>query len=77
VKIQTQPEMLAKACEMLLDKGESKVRNVALQTLEGHQRAIMGLMTVEAKYSNYSKCSVAVLNEITISGNLSRPQEIR
>lgn len=39
--------MLASACELFLGKSESQIRNVAQETLEGHQRAIMGNMTVE------------------------------
>lgn len=42
--------MLEKACEMFLGKTEREIQQVALETLEGHQRAIMGLMTVEVSY---------------------------
>ncbi len=48
VKVQGQnQEMLAAACQQFLGKSEAQIQNVALETLEGHQRAIMGLMTVE------------------------------
>lgn len=48
VKIQGQnQEMLMTACEQFLGKTESEIQNIALHTLEGHQRAIMGSMTVE------------------------------
>lgn len=48
MKVQGQSEeMLASACELFLGKSESEVRKVAQETLEGHQRAIMGNMTVE------------------------------
>lgn len=48
VKIQGQNrEMLATACQQFLGKTEAEIQNVALETLEGHQRAIMGCMTVE------------------------------
>ena len=48
VKIQGQnKEMLRTACELFLGKTEDEIRHVALETLEGHQRAIMGGMTVE------------------------------
>ena len=48
VKIQGQSqEMLASACELFLGKSENEIRKVAQETLEGHQRAIMGNMTVE------------------------------
>jgi len=48
VKIQGQnEEMLCTACEQFLGKSEEEIHNIALVTLEGHQRAIMGSMTVE------------------------------
>lgn len=40
-------EMLLAACEQFLGKTEDEIRHIALETLEGHQRAIMGTMTVE------------------------------
>ena len=39
--------MLSTACEQFLGKTEDEIHNIALVTLEGHQRAIMGSMTVE------------------------------
>lgn len=42
--------MLANACMQFLGKSESEIRMIALETLEGHQRAIMGNMTVEEIY---------------------------
>ena len=39
--------MLLAACEQFLGKTEDEIQQVALETLEGHQRAIMGSMTVE------------------------------
>jgi flotillin len=48
VKIQgSSKEMLESACELFLGKTEHDIERVALETLEGHQRAIMGNMTVE------------------------------
>ena len=48
VKIQGQnDEMLAAACQQFLGKSEEDVREIATETLEGHQRAIMGNITVE------------------------------
>lgn len=50
VKIQGQnKEMLAAACQMFLGKSESEIAQIALETLEGHQRAIMAHMTVEVR----------------------------
>ena len=66
VKIQGQnQEMLLAAAEQFLGKRESEVQNIALETLEGHQRAIMGSMTVEVSekklpfllYSLYKYCN--------------------
>jgi flotillin len=52
VKIQGQnEEMLLNACQLFLGKTEAQIRQVALETLEGHQRAIMGSMTVEVRLS--------------------------
>uniref|UniRef100_A0A2P2HZY7 Flotillin-1-like n=1 Tax=Hirondellea gigas TaxID=1518452 RepID=A0A2P2HZY7_9CRUS len=56
VKIQGQhEEMLLSACEQFLDKTEHQVHTVALETLEGHQRAIMGSMSVEEIYKDRKK----------------------
>jgi len=56
VKIQGQSqEMLAAACMQFLGKAETDIRKIALETLEGHQRAIMGTMTVEEIYQDRKK----------------------
>ena len=52
--------MLHAACQQFLGKTESEIRNVALETLEGHQRAIMGTMTVEEIYQDRKKFSKSV-----------------
>ncbi|EEB17629.1 Flotillin-1, putative [Pediculus humanus corporis] len=58
VKIQGQnEEMLTAACEQFLGKSENEIQNIALVTLEGHQRAIMGSMTVEEIYKDRKKFS--------------------
>lgn len=58
VKIQGQnEEMLLAACEQFLGKNENEIQNIALVTLEGHQRAIMGSMTVEEIYKDRKKFS--------------------
>ena len=54
--------MLLTACEQFLGKSESEIRDVALATLEGHQRAIMGSMTVEEIYKDRKKFSEQVFN---------------
>lgn len=61
VKIQGQNEdMLQAACQQFLGKSEEHIRQIALETLEGHQRAIMGNMTVEEIYKDRKKFSKAV-----------------
>ncbi|XP_054738083.1 flotillin-1 isoform X1 [Anastrepha obliqua] len=61
VKIQGQNEdMLLTACEQFLGKGEAEIQHIALVTLEGHQRAIMGSMTVEEIYKDRKKFSKQV-----------------
>nr|CAH8833849.1 unnamed protein product [Trichobilharzia regenti] len=56
----TNREMLAAACEQFLGKSENEIREIAQETLEGHQRAIMGNMTVEEIYKDRKKFSKAV-----------------
>ncbi|XP_068106529.1 flotillin-1 [Hyperolius riggenbachi] len=61
VKIQGQnKEMLAAACQMFLGKSENEVAQISLETLEGHQRAIMAHMTVEEIYKDRQKFSEQV-----------------
>merc|ERR1711863_244122 len=61
VKIQGQnEETLLAACEQFLGKTEDQIQQVALETLEGHQRAIMGSMTVEEIYKDRKKFSKQV-----------------
>ncbi|XP_064095788.1 flotillin-1-like isoform X2 [Macrobrachium nipponense] len=56
VKVQGQyEEMLLAACEQFLGKTEGEIQQVALETLEGHQRAIMGSMSVEEIYKDRKK----------------------
>lgn len=52
--------MLLAACEQFLSKEESEIQHIALVTLEGHQRAIMGSMTVEEIYKDRKKFSQQV-----------------
>ncbi|XP_014670279.1 PREDICTED: flotillin-1-like [Priapulus caudatus] len=58
VKVQGQnQEMLASACQQFLGKSEKDIMHIAHETLEGHQRAIMGNMTVEEIYMDRKKFS--------------------
>uniref|UniRef100_A0AAQ6IG58 Flotillin n=1 Tax=Anabas testudineus TaxID=64144 RepID=A0AAQ6IG58_ANATE len=61
VKIQGQnKEMLATACQMFMGKSEAEVAQIALETLEGHQRAIIAHLTVEEIYQDRKKFSEQV-----------------
>ena len=53
--------MLASACELFLGKSEAQIRNVAQETLEGHQRAIMGNMTVEVSISVWTLSNKSII----------------
>nr|ABO13866.1 flotillin 1 [Salmo salar]ABQ59662.1 FLOT1 [Salmo salar] len=58
MKIQGQnKEMLAAACQMFMGKLEGEI---ALETLEGHQRAIIAHLTVEEIYRDRKKFSAEV-----------------
>ncbi|XP_041964481.1 flotillin-1b [Alosa sapidissima] len=61
VKIQGQnKDMLATACQMFLGKSETQIAQIALETLEGHQRAIIAHLTVEEIYQDRKKFSEQV-----------------
>lgn len=61
VKINGQnTEMLRAAAEQFGNKTEDEIAQVAKETLEGHQRAIMGTMTVEEIYRDRKKFSDGV-----------------
>lgn len=57
--------MLLTACEQFLGKATIReIEKVALETLEGHQRAIMGSMTVEVNrklFNIQSSCAKELL----------------
>jgi flotillin len=52
IKVQSDTESIATASQQLLSKGKAEVMNIALLTLEGHLRAILGTLTVEEIYRN-------------------------
>lgn len=55
MKIQGQnKEMLATACQMFMGKSEAEIAQIALETLEGHQRAIIAHLTVEVGVLTFS-----------------------
>ena len=52
VKIRGDDVSIATAAEQMLSKSRDEIRHVALQTLEGHLRAILGTMSVEEIYKD-------------------------
>jgi len=52
VKIKGDDVSIATAAEQFLSMGVEQIRHIALQTVEGHLRAILGTLTVEETYSN-------------------------
>src|SRR5215218_5251915 len=52
VKVKGDDVSIATAAEQFLSKPTEEIKNVAMQTLEGHLRAILGTMTVEDIYQN-------------------------
>ena len=54
--------MLRAAVEQFIDKEEQEIEDVAMSTLEGHQRAIMGSMTVDEIFKDRKKFSSQVFD---------------
>jgi flotillin len=52
IKVKGDDVSIATAAEQFLSKGVEDIKNIAMQTLEGHLRAILGTMTVEEIYQN-------------------------
>lgn len=52
VKIRGDDVSIGTAAEQFLSKSTEEIKNVALQTLEGHLRAILGTLTVEEIYQD-------------------------
>jgi flotillin len=52
IKVKGDDVSIATAAEQFLSKGTDDIKNIAMQTLEGHLRAILGTMTVEEIYQN-------------------------
>jgi flotillin len=52
IKIKGDDISIATSAEQFLSKSTEEIKNVAMQTLEGHLRAILGTMTVEEIYQN-------------------------
>src|ERR1043166_3659352 len=52
IKVKGDDVSISTAAEQFLSKGTEEIKNIAMQTLEGHLRAILGTMTVEEIYQN-------------------------
>jgi flotillin len=61
IKIGSDDTSIATAAEQLLDKSPEDIQYVAIQTLQGHLRAIIGLMTVEEVYKDREAFAQKVL----------------
>lgn len=55
IKVRNDDVSVRTAAEQFLSKGEAQIRQTALQTVEGHLRAILGMMTVEEIYRERDK----------------------
>merc|ERR1719500_1183406 len=59
-------DMIIAACEQFGDKSDDEVTNICLETMEGHQRAIMGNMTVEQIYRDRKTFSTKVFEVASV-----------
>ncbi|MHB9130291.1 MAG: flotillin family protein [Armatimonadota bacterium] len=60
IKIRNDDVSIRTASEQFLSMGAEQVRQIALQTVEGHLRAILGTMTVEEVYRERDKFALRV-----------------
>ncbi len=60
VKIKGDDISIGTAAEQFLSKGTPEIQNIAMQTLEGHLRAILGTLSVEEIYQNRDMFAVKV-----------------
>lgn len=62
IKVRNDDVSIRTASEQFLSKGIEQIRNIALQTVEGHLRAILGTLTVEESYRERDKFAQSVQN---------------
>lgn len=55
VKVMSESSLVEAAAEQFLGRKETEIKQILLQTLDGHLRAILGTMTVEAVYQDREK----------------------
>ncbi len=60
IKIKGDDISIGTAAEQFLSKGTPEIQNIAMQTLEGHLRAILGTLSVEEIYQNRDMFAVKV-----------------
>ncbi|THD20873.1 Flotillin [Fasciola hepatica] len=60
VKVIREDKLLQAACEQFLGKKPSEIQHTILQTMEGHLRAILGTLTVEAIYRDRDQFAALV-----------------
>jgi len=60
VKVNSTTKQILKAAEQFINKNAREIENIFLQTIEGHQRAIMGTLTVEEIYKDRNKFATSV-----------------
>jgi flotillin len=65
VKIRGDDVSITTAAEQFLSKSTDEIKNVALQTLEGHLRAILGTLSVEAIYKDRDAFAARVADVAT------------
>jgi flotillin len=66
VKIGGDERSIRTAAEQFLGKTQEEIKHIALQTVEGHLRAIVGTMTVEEIYKNRDQFASSV-QEVAVS----------
>jgi len=60
VKVSKENALMRKAGELFISKDQDQIQDVLHQTIEGHQRAILGQMTVEEIYKDRKKLAQQV-----------------
>ncbi|MBI3071646.1 MAG: flotillin family protein [Deltaproteobacteria bacterium] len=60
IKVGNEVESIGTAAEQFLGRGKSEIMDVAMQTVEGHLRAIIGKLSVEEIYKDREKFTQAV-----------------
>ncbi|CAH8452095.1 unnamed protein product [Schistosoma guineensis] len=60
VKVMRDDKLLEAACQQFLGKKQRDIQNTILQTMEGHLRAILGTLTVEAIYRDRDQFAALV-----------------